>query len=279
LRRIENIIRNVFLLLIVIIFCVSCQKRDIDVIQQNDTLYNSVPGVASVDINGITAKDTTSLPELENSKSIQEIIEWYAVTSTEQKRGLFAFQIEGNFTGSGNREIIVFYEFFSLVSVYCFIYNSSGEEIERVYQIKYRSLEFNEEEDIWLSEALGREIIWKNQIICRVGDFNGNGKDELYLYSISGISKRPLFFEFDGMEFVEILDLGTVYAFITNVDPVEKIITLRITLRKDAMEPITIILTNSYTWDNATNRYELLSTDPKYYRWNVDINGLEEVEG
>ena len=126
------------------------------------------------------------------------------------------------------------------------------------------------------------QIFWRGRIIGRVGDFNGNGREELYLYYISGMNRSPRFFEFHEIEFVEILDIGTVNAFIYSVSPEEKIISIRIEYSNDDV-PLAVD-NNSYRWDNSTHRYKLLNTEMNIITQGVNIpvitiaNDVEKVK-
>jgi hypothetical protein len=139
------------------------------------------------------------------------------------------FQIEGNFTGSGNREIIGFYElrnFTGIDQAFCFVLDSSGETIEKVFKIDFRTATFTDRHEAitGLSNELGSPIIRNDRIIGRFGDFNNNGRDELYLFE-NTFGFLLQFLEFNGTEFAQILELDrfrVTEAFIVGIDPVEK---------------------------------------------------------
>ncbi|GHV06145.1 hypothetical protein FACS189485_14210 [Spirochaetia bacterium] len=113
---------------------------------------------------------------------------------------------EGDFTNSGKTEIIGFYQWkdsvkydYEINKRFCFIINKN-ETIVKVYDEFpfYVAGAFDERWNLSFMpmEAFGRSIDWRGYSIGRVGDFNGNGRDELYLYSVGGIGFRPAFFEF-----------------------------------------------------------------------------------
>jgi len=157
--------------------------------------------------------------------------------------------------------------------------DTSEEKVEKIYQIGwYGTIEYGKETEAesGLTRDLGRFIVWKNWKIGCVGDFNGNGKDELYLYSRSGRNTQPYFFEFDETGFVEILDFGTMFIFIDSVDIEKKIINIREQWATDDMPSREIIIRSSYIWDNDTRRYVLLTRERKEYHWNVDTWQYEE---
>jgi hypothetical protein len=144
--------------------------------------------------------------------------------------------------------------------------------------------EFEAESGLTVIEALGKYIIWRNQKIGCVSDFNENGKEELYLYASSGLVSRPQFFEFDGTGFAELLDIGVVDVYFTGINPIEKIIDIRIDIpinegiKWDFSTVSRIIENNSYIWDTATQRYKLLTGETKRYRWNNNVQKYEEIE-
>jgi hypothetical protein len=273
--------RNFFLFFTIVVLCAGCQKRDA-VVQYNTEYIDSEPIIDSMDV-----KDSTSQSAHESPKSIQETIENYAATSTLILHGggrRLLFQIEGNFTGSGNREIIAFYGYNSIIAAFCFVLASSGEEIKNVYYIRYITGEIKEKKEAASgfveTVELGKAIINNDRIIGRVGDFNGNGIEELYLSCLSGMSDSLTFFEFHETEFVNLLELNpAVNAFIYGADPKEKTINIQIQHTRDDVLGL-IVNNNSYKWDNTTHRYELFASKStvKRYRWNWDIEEYEEEE-
>jgi len=262
-----DLMKYYFLLLSMIILCVSCQKRD-------EEIY-PIP---------VTVEEIISEPEPVKTRTLQEIIEWYAVTSTPQKGGIFSFQIEGNFTGSGNKEIIAFYEFFSIDTVLCFVLDPSGERIENVYQIKNLIIPNNLEGWDNLPEILGSPIIFNGWCIGRFSDFNGNGVDELFINSGSIRGKRLRVLEFNNNEFVDLLDMNSsISESAISVDPDEKTlnITIEIPLNSGVIVDESMILLainyNLYKWDSAKYKYELFSAEMKRYSWNRNIKEYIEV--
>ncbi|MCL2720117.1 MAG: hypothetical protein FWD47_02100 [Treponema sp.] len=174
---------------------------------------------------------------------------------------MYEFHIEGNFTNSGNREIIAFYSRMeipdpSLDFVYCFIFDSFNENIKNVYQLNWGTIEHEKFDAVkaGLTEVFGRPILWKNKIIGYAGDFNKNGKEELYLYNISGIAASLKVFEFNGIEFIDILSLnpGPKIVTINSIDPEKKNISIKTELYLDDIEII-----NIYTWNAVNQIYEI----------------------
>jgi len=274
--------KNCFLFLAAIIFCTNCQKREVTIVQENSDNYNPMTVEASVDVDSIIIQ-----PAQAEVSIIQEAIKNYTFPSTLQSidQGLYAFQIEGNFTGSGNREIIAFYKnkFNDINSAFCFVCDSSGEEIANVYYIEYGTIEFDREHEFdtgltW-TPNLGRAITYRNRIIGRVSDFNGNGKEELYMYSLSGMNIGPYFLEFNGKEFVDIINIGTnASSPIISIDPIEKVITLRIKNYFDGPYVDMSEDVTSFIWDDTTHQYEELTSEFKSYRWNRTLREYEEIE-
>jgi hypothetical protein len=250
--------------------------------------YNNAP-FSTTDLFPVNTDSVTSPPALDTVRTVQEIIDNYASTALELSQpfiGGLQFQIEGNFTGSGNREIIGFYGRppspfgdgigGALNAAFCFVLDANGEKIENVYHINYLTRVFTErvEAETGLCEALGKVIVWEGRIIGRFSDFNQNGIEELYLYMLGGAYSRPFFFEFDGTRFIEILEFGTVHTFITGVDPDERRIDIRMEYGTDSPMDVR---NNSYVWDEVTRRYELLTTELKRYRWNNIAREWEEI--
>jgi hypothetical protein len=227
-------------------------------------------------------------------KPLQEIIESYEPPFLRGYGGAsVAFQIEGNFTGSGNREIIAGYERagdrsgYGVISGFaCFVCDSSGEKIESVYNNAFLSEEmtYQYEPKTGLSEVLGSYIVYRGRRIGCYGDFNRNGKDELCIFT-SGMYFRPYFFEFKGFGFVELipLDEWPEEIIITDINPEERIITLQTTRIYD-ITPADVppdtnmsIEISSYVWDEAAQQYIVLSSETKYYRWNRTTRKYEEI--
>jgi hypothetical protein len=288
----ENIMRRYFIYLAVIILCLGCQKREAAVVQENaessGTITVAAPEVAAADDIIIQAEDIITQPVQAEIKTIQETIENYC---TDEEiygtyEGRFTFQIEGNFTGSGNREVIAFYEYRvrdSILGAFCFVCDSAGENIENVYYIEYGTIAFDERNDadtgLVENTNLGRAITYKDRIIGRVSDFNGNGIEELYFYIRTGMNILPHFYEFNGAEFEEIIELK-VYssAPIVSIDPKEKVIILSLNnpVNEEGVDRISSII--SYIWDNTARKYEKLTSEVKKYKWNRNTREYEEIE-
>ncbi|MCL2801595.1 MAG: hypothetical protein FWD28_07555 [Treponema sp.] len=163
------------------------------------------------------------------------------------------FDNDGNFTNSGNKEIIVFYrdkrEIPNLINcAVIFVLCPENEKVLSSYRIPdYWTLPFDPG-DLLPMENLGRNIFWRNAIIGYIGDFNENGKEEIYLYRVSGMGADLYIFEFDGREFINITekDYKLTY-YIVDADEENKIIKL-----------LDIYNYNEYfiKWNNITQRYE-----------------------
>jgi hypothetical protein len=185
-------------------------------------------------------------------ETLQETIESYVPPFVEYYPVSLFFQIEGNFTGSGNREIMGFYEiagritdrekgwYGHLTGLSCFVCDASGERVEKVYVININGTELTEryEARTGLSEVLGSPIVWRGRIIGRYGDFNRNGIDELCIYE-GNLYFNPYFLEFNGLEFEETIqiDRSADETIIADISPEERIITLQITRIYDTPHP------------------------------------------
>ena len=266
-------------LFLVVLLTNGCQKQKAAIIQNND--YTATDNILDV---------AAGAPVLEEEKTIQETIENYGYKAPDldkTSRGSFAFQIEGNFTNSGNREIVAFYDTplsRSLCAAICFVLDTNEEKVEKIFNVKWWGTITSERDEMetvsGITGDVGRHIMWGDRKIGYVGDFNRNGKEELYLLSISGMNRQPHFFEFDENEFVQLLDIGVVDAYIDSVDIEEKLLIIRIRGERyisDRIPSIEIIERNSYIWDNDTRRYILFTAEKKEYRWNVDTRQYEEI--
>jgi len=289
--------KTCFLFLAAIILCTNCHRREVAIAHENAENFSPIAVEASADADDIISqpvRDITIQPVQMEGKTIQETIENYTFPRTlPVDQGIYAFQIEGNFTGSGNREIIAFYRnkysdyiygfSDSIDAAFCFVCDSVEEKIEYVYYIYYITVAFDERNDVdtGLVELtnLGRTITYKDRIIGRVGDFNGNGREELYLYAKSGRNIEPGFFEFNGTDFEEIIRLESPdSAPIISIDPIEKAITLSIRNYRDGQDINLIENINSYRWDNTVHQYVEFISETKNYRWNRTIREYEEIK-
>jgi len=269
----EIMMKNIYLLLITtIILCTNCVKSTSNITQNNTDNSVSTSNLFSADTDDMVNLQTSE----EKTKSLKEIIEDYPLTlppEIDHKARWLACQIEGNFTNSGNREIIGFYKPVSfsenIDAAFCFVCTSSGEKVEKIFYIDrfLTGLPTEKDETVsGLTETLGRPIIWDDRTIGYVSDFNGNGKDELYLYSLTGRNRQPLFFEFDETEFVYILDTSdwNMNIYIDSVDVDKKIINIHEEATVDSV-PYLHIEERSYMWDSETRRYELIPDSSIYY--------------
>jgi hypothetical protein len=249
-----------------------CRKQEPVITQNND------------DVTEDSIINEESAPVIEEEKTIQETIEDYGFWSALERtrRGRVAFQIEGNFTGSGNKEIVAFYyrhnfDYDFLCAALCFVLDTNEEKVEKVYNVNWWGTIVSDKDEMEIVPGIedsGRQIIYEDIRIGYVGDFNGNGKEELYLLSISGMNRQPYFLEFDETEFVRLLDIGIVEVYIDSVDIEEKIITIRIYYGTD-VPSVPSMEKNSYIWNNDTRLYVLLNT--KEYRWNINTRQYEEI--
>jgi len=282
--------KNYFIFLAAILLCLNCQKREVAIVHESAESYSPITVEASVD-----AGDIIIQPVQAEVKTIQKTIENYTFPSTLKSvnQGLYAFQIEGNFTGSGNREIIAFYRdrysdyipgyVDSINAAFCFVCDQAGEEIENVYYIHYMTVEFDASNDpetgLVKITDLGRAITYKDRVIGRFSDFNGNGREELYLYTRSGRSIEPNFFEFSGTEFEKIIKPRSPdYATIISIDQTEKVITLGTKHYLNGPDVDLIEEINSYRWDDTAHQYEEFASEYKNYRRNRTTRKYEEIE-
>jgi hypothetical protein len=225
------------------------------------------------------------------SSAVKEKIENYILITPElnQSYKRLAVQIEGNFTGSGNREIVAFYDrayqyYYTrpfLGTALCFVLDSSGENIENIYHIDWFGIT-EADADLTGVEELGREIIWNDQIIGRISDFNGNGREELFLSLLILDGTTVIIFEFDEAKFVELLNERlTDNAIFTGADLNEKTIDIQREYHiADVTVPRVLFYNSTYQWDNTTGRYEKLAENvvTKRERRNSDTGEWEFIE-
>jgi hypothetical protein len=287
----ESIMKQICMVFIIAL-CIGCQRRE-GVLNINNSESQSESSINTevTDLPVLTEIDIVQEKPKGLSSAVKEMIENYSLTAPElnQSYKKLAVQIEGNFTGSGNREILTFYEttyqynFIPpfLSAAFCFVLDSSGENIENIYHIDWFGIT-EADADLAGVEALGREIIWKDRIIGRISDFNGNGKEELFLSLLILDGTTVTIFEFDETKFVELLNERlTDNAIFTGADLNEKTIDIQIKYPvEDVTDPRVLFVNSTYQWDNTTSRYEKLTENivTKRERRNSDTGKWEFIE-
>jgi hypothetical protein len=234
-------------------------------VEKGDTKQEPFSGTEAVSIQEMQSGNDEPVTDPLEGKSVQEIIQDYDGTV------VLRVTMEGNFTNSGNREILGFYQRKSTLSMewgvdnyeidvtYCFVFNADETEFEHIYPVDYWTSDFttSNEANTGLSFVLGRDLIWRDRRIGCVGDFNGNGKEELYLFQV-GLGMLPVFLEFDqnSAEFADILhgnrDLYTLV--IKEIYAEQKIIFLESITQNYSMLPYQYW----YIWDENTQGYTVL---------------------
>jgi hypothetical protein len=271
--------KRFFTLLLIVLICIGCKKNN----PSSETIKE--PQDYTVRVKEDESKTLQETVKIQAPKTVQEIIDNYAAS----KLLLLASQIEGNFTGSGNREIIGFYESIKparegdICEVFCFVLAPNGESIDNIYAIDYLTWEFNDnrisKSEMVLSEDLGKPIVWRDRVIGSFGDFNKNGRDELYLFSVN-LYMDTYFYEFDGNEFKKIIDFGSGGQItISGIDSEKKIIFLKKIGYIESLDYQRIEAIHTYIWDETTQMYEFLSrSELKYFKWNRSLQQYEEIE-
>lgn len=145
------------------------------------------------------------------------------------------YEVNGVFTGLGNKEKLYFYQKqnglignqkkdLGIEAIICCIYDEKENIIES-FKIPYTfTLPFSKIRNLNhldTNEFKGRLMI-NDYLYGFTDDLNLNGRDEIYLYSLTGSYFYPFFFEFDihTKEFKKILDYdgaGTVL-FLEKID-------------------------------------------------------------
>jgi len=227
----------------------SCKKKD-DV--------NSMPiNSGAIIVNPVVTQD---LKETVVAKTLQEQIENYSESY------VLLFQEEGNFTNSEKKEILAFYQTKSSLIiegvknnsvriVYCFICDESNQTILNTIEIKdYGTAEIEDHLEKTPLEALGRKVWWLGKVFGYIGDFNNNGKEELYFFELSSTGVFPAFYEFDGSDFKELLSKEDFFSVnldtwkATNIDTENKVLTFE---HKNGEKPA-----RKLAWNEKKQMYE-----------------------
>jgi len=237
--------KKVVILIFFVLTCFGCKEK------RNQTDKNMDQSIITDNTNEETIVNKVY--------SLQEQIENY------DDKYVLLFQEEGNFTNSGNTEILAFYQskstYYSneitlkgIERVYCFICNETERIIKVISVEDYGTLV-----DTGLfkkpMDALGREIRWNGIRFCYIGDFNRNGKEELYFFEGSGRGTYPLFYEFqeDGFKVILHYEYG-VDLDIVKIDTEEKILTFE---GSGNVEPKTF----SFIWDKVDQIYKKIDVN------------------
>jgi len=239
-------INTIVILLISIAIYIGCEKKD-----NQDDIYNNDNSVDNKTDEEIISKKVINL---------KEKIENY-------DEGLvLLFQEEGNYTNSGNKEILAFYQEKKTLTiggysrhgvdiVYCFICNELKQTILEKIELDYGSgqIFLKTDPDSMTMDTLGRKILWLGKTFGYIGDFNNNGKDELYFFESSSLGTYPRFYEYDGNDFKRIFTFDNYYSLdFDNIDLVADKENRTLTFKnKKGVRPINV----SYMWDPDENFY------------------------
>lgn len=184
-------------------------------------------------------------------------------------------EVNGVFTGLGNKEKLYFYQKqnglignpkkdLGIETVICCIYDDKENLIES-YKIPYTfTLPFSKIRNLNhldTNEFKGRLMI-SDYLYGFTDDLNLNGRDEIYLYSLTGSYFYPFFFEFDiqTKEFKKILDYdgaGTVL-FLEKIDKENIRIQFHGYGLGDNQAQQEIII---YDWNNEKNKFTVSSRE------------------
>jgi hypothetical protein len=194
-----------------------------------------------------------------------------AILDKYNKELLLRLYIIGNFTNSGKTEVVAFYQdrssefiegkpFYFISEIYCFIIEN--DRVDTVLKMPFEGTNyFNEAINLNLSPLghLGKKIIWRDYYMGASGDFNKNGRDELYLYTVTGFSFYPSAFEFDvrDKKFKQILDYCNFAALVNliEVDSVRK----RLVFNEGVVRPSTE--KKVFQWDESQQIYVRVKDD------------------
>jgi hypothetical protein len=190
-----------------------------------------------------------------SQERIQDVLENY-----DPELQLMVY-IRGNFINSDMVEVIAFYERKPIENTsirfidesYCFVLENDFT-IHNAFAIPFFTSAFSIAFNLGSMpmKTLGKSIDWMGYSIGRVGDFNNNGRDELYLYT-SAPGFYPSCFEFDPdkKEFKTILDYGNEGAFVKllEIDAKQK----KFTFTEGISKPTGKIIT--FQWDESQQIY------------------------
>lgn len=221
-------------------------------------IFTSCLKVEEKDNGSILESPQESL--LENTNAVEQVdIDKYIDRYDEES--IYTVKIDGNFTNSGYREILAFYQEKkgSIDIAYCFLIDEANNAVIDVFQLwYYGSSEYKDPFTIddMPMDVLGREIFWNDRRLGFVGDFNQNGKEEIYLYELSGIAFTPMFFEFYDGQFKKLLNysIRSVALRVESIATENKIINF-IGSGGEKQEFI------SYQWDDDTQQYVVISAE------------------
>ncbi|MDR1896570.1 MAG: hypothetical protein LBR10_07260 [Prevotellaceae bacterium] len=172
------------------LFLVSCSRNQQNSVDRQEEMIHEIP---------------EETKEFDKPKTVYDV---------DPKLELVTF-VEGNFIGQTKKTMLCFYEEklnyedkeSYIRNAFVFVINPNTEEIERFYELpNWETLLYRGYLESSPIGELGKEIYFRETLIGSYGDFNSNGIDEIYLYGLSGWSFFPYFFEYDGVEFKEILD-------------------------------------------------------------------------
>lgn len=185
------------------------------------------------------------------------------------------FDVSGNFTNSGFKEVLFGYQDRTSVDgninfskgidvIICCIYDNKGI-IVSCYNIPlYFSLPFGKNRNFENTPLIkyGTPIIFGNYTYGYVANINNNDKDEIYLYSLTGSSFYPAFFEFDANEekFKKILsyDGAGTTLLLKNIDMENSELLFQgyaVGENQEEQEKI------KYTWSNKEHEYVITSRE------------------
>ncbi|MDR2019146.1 MAG: hypothetical protein LBQ14_00080 [Treponema sp.] len=172
-------------------------------------------------------------------------------------------QTEGNFTGSGYREVLCLYHdtqrrgVSKIGKAVCFVIPGGDRGSIKPYEIPYSSGAYLYDSSIVILEGLGKRIDYKGYRFGYACDLNGNGRDEVYLPGYGGNGTFLLFFEYDPDtdQFESIIESGNYpNTYIEKYDTESGLLILKDS-RRD-WPPFTRL-----RWDEGTKMYVEVETE------------------
>lgn len=189
---------------------------------------------------------------------------------------VLALEIQGNFTDSGReRETLYIYQKriipdakpdpnLGIAAILYCLYGNDNTIIKEYQLPFFFTLPFTKTRNLNNSPLgeLGQQIIIGNMIYGFITDLNNNGRDEIYLYSLTGSSFYPSFYEYNIEEkkFKSILDYdgsGTLL-LLEKIDREEQKLFFHgyaVGSNQDKQEKLV------YIWDDKLEHYEIIRRD------------------
>ncbi len=175
---------------------------------------------------------------------------------------------KGNFTGSGDDEYLAFYERlfapgdkYSAKEVWGVVFAVRNDQIVKAFDLRKNGLSTIGYDALHLKTVQSPTIHFGRWArYAYVGDYNGNGLDEILFFQLTGMSFLPVVIEFNGKEFVTVLTFETPRGIVSELDTVtqNRKKLLKIYGSGSDYAPAGKRDWAVYEWDQKTDRYEVI---------------------